>query len=235
MILDFKYMWESIPEILAFAPKTLQLTLGALLFVVPISLLFAFASIKRIRILYPLSRMILSVLRGTPSILQLFIFYTVIPQITASIAIRLNPEANVADSGNLNIWYAYLALAISILATMTEAFRSSIESVGKGQLEACQSVGLTEWQAYVQVILPQAFVTAVPLLGNSLVRLIKNTSLAFALSVIEMTGRAKVISAKSLHYFETYLGLFWAYLIVIGIVEILLTLLESKTSKLKKY
>lgn len=232
MKIEWNYIWGAVLEISKYIPVTFRLTVGALFFAIPVSLLFAFASIKKIPVLYQISKVCLSVLRGTPAILQLFIFYTILPKLLANLFEDLGLGINVY--GIDNSWYAYITLAITIITYLTEAFRSSIEGIGKGQYEAAVSVGMTELQAYKRIILPQALVVAIPMLGNTLVKLVKNTSLAFALSVVEVTGATKILAAKNLRYFESYLALMFVYLIVIGILELIILFVESRIRKKQK-
>ena len=113
-------------------------------------------------------------------------------------------------------------------AYMSETFRAAILSVEKGQMEAAISVGMTKWQAMKRIVLPQAFVIALPNFGNSFIGLIKDTSLAFVVSIVELMGKAKIVGAQGLNFFEVYIVVALIYWGVCIIVEKLLAILEKK-------
>jgi len=112
-------------------------------------------------------------------------------------------------------------------------FRSALSTVDKGQLEAAHSVGLTTFQAYCRIIIPQALVVAMPNITSTIVNLIKATSLGYALSLSEITLKAKVAANVGYNYIEAYLDIFIVYLILCSIVEYLLKRYEKYLSKYK--
>ena len=101
--------------------------------------------------------------------------------------------------------YAFTAFSLNSAAYMSETFRSALGAVDKGQLEACYSIHMTTFQALRRVILPQAFVIALPPLGNSLLSLVKDTSLAFSISIIDLMAGAKIVASRSFRFFEIYI------------------------------
>ena len=94
-------------------------------------------------------------------------------------------------------------------------------------MEAAISIGMSKWQAMRRIILPQAFVTALPNLGNSFISLIKDTSLAFVVSIVELMGKAKIVGAAGLNFFEVYIVVALIYWIVCIVMEGLLMSLEK--------
>lgn len=231
MKLDWEFMWESFPDILSYLPVTLKIACGALLVAFPFALLFAFILLKKVPVLYRIVQMYLSLLRGTPIILQIFVIYNLTPSL---LQYYFNSAGLDIDVFSLdNCWYAYLALSLSATAFLTEAFRSAISTIDKGQLEAAYMVGLSGPAAYKRIILPQALGVALPIIGNTIVDTIKATSLAFAMSVTEVTGRAKILGGMSLNYFEAYLDIFFVYIILICTVEFGLKWLEKHIVRYK--
>ena len=220
MRLDVGFMMESFPDILSYLPITLQLTLGALLIAFPVAGLFTFILLKKIKVLYQVVQVYLSLIRGTPVILQIFVIYNMAPSLLQQYFRSVGSDINVFELDNK--WYAYLALSLSATAFLTEAFRSAINTVDKGQLEAAYTVGMNGFHAYQRIILPQALGAALPVASNAIVDTIKATSLAFAMSVTEVTGRAKILGGMSLRYFEAYLDIFFVYIILVCIVEFVL-------------
>ena len=97
-----------------------------------------------------------------------------------------------------------------------------------GQTEAALSVGMTKWQATKRIVLPQAIVAAFPNFGNTFISLIKDSSLAFIVSVIELMGQAKIIGAQGLNFFEVYIVVALIYWAICIVVEQVLNKLEQK-------
>ena len=95
-------------------------------------------------------------------------------------------------------------------------------------------VGLSKWQVYKEIIIPQAMTVAVPIMGNVIVDVIKSTSLAFTMSVTEVMGSAKIIGGMTTKYLEMYIDAFFVYVIFIFIVEIILKRVEKSLGKYKK-
>ncbi|GIQ65256.1 hypothetical protein PACILC2_38240 [Paenibacillus cisolokensis] len=108
---------------------------------------------------------------------------------------------------------------------MAEIFRAAFISVDKGQMEACITGGMTKVQAYRRIILPQAARNALPATGNIFISLIKETSLAFTLGVVEIFAEAKMQAAESFRFFEAYLAvalIYWGLIIVYSYLQKLL-------------
>ena len=219
-MLDTKTMVDNLIDIAAYLPVTIKLTIGALLIAIPFSILFAAAEIKRIPVITRLVRLYLSIIKGTPVLLQMFMIYALIPFWLNTFFTSTGKNINIYDIDP--IWYGYIAISLSATAFLTEAVRSSILSVDKGQKEAGYMVGLSKWQVYKEIILPQALTVALPIFGNVIVDVIKSTSLAFTMSVTEVMGRAKIIGGMTTRYLEMYIDAFFVYVIFIFFVEIMI-------------
>ena len=115
---------------------------------------------------------------------------------------------------------------------MAESFRAALESVDRGQIEACYSIGMTKRQAMMRVILPQAFVVAVPSIGNHFIGIIKGTALGFTVGLADVMGTAKMEAALSLRFFEAYLCVTVVYLVIVLAVEFVLRLIERRLATL---
>ena len=123
-----------------------------------------------------------------------------------------------------------VALGLNQAAFDSETIRSAIQSVDKGQIEAAKSMGMTGLQVLRRITLPQAITVALLPLGNSLIALIKGTSLAFTCSVVEITAAAKITAGKSYRYFEAYCSIAIIYWVITFVLERILVLIEKKTS-----
>ncbi len=156
---------------------------------------------------------------------QLLVAYYGIPIFLKGINESIGTNFNVMGiSANV---FAVAALSLNSGAFMSETIRSAILSVEAGQLEACYSVNMTTMQAMRRVVLPQAFAVALPPLGNSLISLLKETSLIFNISVIEMMAAAKIVGARSFRFFEVYIVVALIYWVCCFILERILILMEK--------
>ena len=223
---DIKAMWTALPDLIRFIPITIQLTVGALLIAFPLSILFAKILLGENVFWKGIVKLFLSVIRGTPVLLQMFVICSLLPFVLGKIFEKLQLNINIYDVDNK--WYAYVALSLSSIAFFTEALRSSIAAVPKGQAEAGMMVGLTKRQVFRRIIFPQALATAIPVMGNIVVDLVKTTSLAFTMSVTELMGEAKIMGGMNTRYLEMFLDVFIIYLFLIGTIELLFKKLEKR-------
>jgi polar amino acid transport system permease protein len=123
---------------------------------------------------------------------------------------------------------AVLAMAICYGAYMGEIYRAGIESIPKGQMEAARSLGMSHSQAMRHVILPQAFKTILPPIGNEFVALLKDSSLVSILAVSDLLRRGREFASESFTYFETYTMVALVYLIITLFLSKLISIMEEK-------
>lgn len=227
-LFDGKLVFTQIPTLLEYLPITIELTLIALIIGWVVGLFIAMIKIKKIPVLSQLSTLFVSIVRGTPVIVQLYLTYFGIP-----IALKYFNYYN-GTSYNVNavppILFAIIALGLNQSAFDSETIRAAIQSVDKGQVEAAKSLGMTGKQILRRVLLPQAVTVALPSLGNSLIGLIKGTSLAFTCSVVEMTARGKIIAGNNYRYFEVYCSLAIIYWLLTILIEWTFKVIEKKMS-----
>lgn len=227
-IFDWQLVFTEIPDLLKYLPVTLKLTAIALLIGWIIGLFIAIVKIHSIPVLKQLCTLFVTVIRGTPIIVQLYLTYFGIP-----IALKYYNYYN-DTSFNVNgippILFAIVALGLNQSAFDSETIRAAIQSVEKGQIEAAKAMGMSGFQIFCRVLFPQAVTVALPSLGNSLISLVKGTSLAFTCSVVEMTAQGKILAGNSYRYFEVYCSLALIYLVLTIVIERLFTFLEKKMS-----
>lgn len=123
------------------------------------------------------------------------------------------------------ILYAIAALALSQAALNAVTIQASLQAVNKGEIEAAAALGMTGSQRMMRIIIPEAIELAIPSLGNTLIGLIKGTSLAFSCSVIEMAAQGKIVAARDYRYFESYVALAVIYWFVTIVVEQIIRLI----------
>ena len=212
MNFDIGYMVDIFPRILEYLPIVLYMGTLSFILAVIVGLVFAVIINAKVPVLYHLLKVIISYFRGVPTLIQIFIFYFGLPQLIPSL------------SSMQAITAVIIALSIKNAAYLSEVFRSAFLAVDKGQFEACEAVNMTKWQGLRTVILPQVFRVAIPATGNYYIMMIKETSLAFTIGVVDMLARAKLESAVTYKFLEAYLAvglIYWA-------ITVVLTFLQSK-------
>ena len=227
-LFDGALVFKQIPNLLKYLPTTLYLTFIALVIGLSIGLLIAVIRINKVPVLNQLSIGFVSLMRGTPIIVQLYITYFGIPIALKYFNYYHGTDYDInAIPGSV---FAMVALGLNQAAFDSETIRSAIQSVDKGQIEAAKSLGMTGFQVLRRITLPQAITVALLPLGNSLIALIKGTSLAFTCSVVEITAAAKITAGKSYRYFEAYCSIAIIYWVITFLLERILVLIEKKTS-----
>ncbi|MFC5590573.1 amino acid ABC transporter permease [Sporosarcina soli] len=219
MNFEVQYFLEVFPSLIKYIPLTIGLAVLSMILAIMMGLIIALITNKRIPVIYQLLNIILSFFRGTPMLVLLFLIYYGLPQ--------LFPSFSVINS----ITAAIIGLSVKNAAYLSEIFRAALKSVDEGQLEACLSVGMTRVQSLFRIILPQAIRNAIPATGNIFIGVIKETSLAFTLGVVELFAQGKMMASASLRYFETYLAvaiIYWALTIIYSNLQ---ELMERKMSK----
>lgn len=216
-IFDAKLVLTQIPALLRYLPITLEITALSMVFGLILGLMIAIVKIKRIPVLYRISAIFVSFMRGTPIIVQLYITFYGIPILLRYINFYQGTNFNVNNVPP--ILFVMLAFTLNEAAYNSESIRAAIQSVDKGQLEAANSLGMTYAQMLRRIIVPEAFAVALPTLGNSLIGLMKGTSLAFVCAVVEMTAQGKILAGYNYRFFEVYLSLAIIYWILTIIIE----------------
>ncbi|MEF2248404.1 MULTISPECIES: amino acid ABC transporter permease [unclassified Paenibacillus] len=203
-------MVDIFPRILEYLPIVLYMGTLSFVLAVIVGLIFAVIINAKVPVLYQLLLVIISYFRGVPTLIQIFIFYFGLPQLFPSL------------SSMQAITAVIIALSIKNAAYLSEVFRSAFLAVDKGQFEACEAVNMTKWQGLRTVILPQVFRVAIPATGNYYIMMIKETSLAFTIGVVDMLARAKLESAVTYKFLEAYLAvglIYWAITVVLAFLQ----------------
>lgn len=226
MQLDFSYLIRTFWLCVKAVPVTLEITIVSLLLAIIPALFIALARIYHVKVIEQLCSIFVSFIRGTPIVLQILIVYSIMPSLLNSFVKSAGWAFNVFEMNP--VIYAFVVFGINSSASLSEVFRSAISSVNRGQLEAALSIGETHFQAFRRVVLPQAAVSALPNLCSTTVILIKNTSLAFMMTVREITGIAKIEAAYGYNYVESYIDIFIIYIAVCLLVELIFRKIERR-------
>jgi len=194
------------PMLKKLATATIPLTIISFAIGLVLAVSAALGRISGNLVLSGIARAYVSIIRGTPLLVQLFIIFLGFPRI----GITLSPWTS-----------AILALSLNVGGYAAEVVRSAILSVPKGQFEAASTVGMGYWQTYRRIIFPQAARTAVPPLSNTLISLLKDTSLLAVVTVTELTRQAQFGAANSGAYLPLYtLAAFYYWVVCVGLSSV---------------
>jgi His/Glu/Gln/Arg/opine family amino acid ABC transporter permease subunit len=169
--------------------KTIPLTIISFVIGLVIALVVALARLSSNVIVSNIARFYISVIRGTPLLVQLFIVFFALPEL----GIRIDPFPA-----------AVIAFSLNVGGYAAEIIRGAIQSIPKGQWEAAETIGLDYVNSLRRIILPQATRVAVPPLSNTLISLVKDTSLASTILVTELLRQAQIIAAPTFEFFALY-------------------------------
>jgi polar amino acid transport system permease protein len=205
-------------EIFLFLPDGIQVTFKVTLMSIALSLVVGLiAGLGRIssnRLINGVASLYVEVIRGIPLLVQLFYIYYALGRF-----IKLE-----------DITCAVISMSICYGAYIAEIFRAGINAVPEGQTEAARSLGMTHYQTMRYVILPQAFKTILPPVGNECVALLKDSSLVSILAVADLLRRGREFASQSFNYFEAYTMVALIYLVITLILSKLVGLMEDRLS-----
>lgn len=195
---------------------SLTLAIVSFFFGLIIAVLTALARLSGIKPLVGIARFYVSLIRGTPLLVQLYIIFYGLP----SVGIMIDPFPS-----------AIIGFSLSVGAYSSEVVRAAILSIHKGQWEAAYSLGMTYWQALRRVVLPQAARVSVPPLSNSFISLVKDTSLAAAILVSEMFRKAQEIVASTYEPLLVYAEAALIYWMICFVLSFLQDRIEHKLDR----
>lgn len=219
MNFDIKYFLNSFPDLLKYIHYTLFMAVVSTIIGLVIATILAPIKMLKIKGVSQVIGVYISFFRGTPLLVQLFVFYYGLPQLIKPLKSVTPLEAMI------------FGLSLCGSAYMAEIIRGAIDSVEKGQMEAALSVGMTKFQAFIRIIYPQALKVAVPGIGNQFVDLLKSSSLAFVLGLTEILARAQANAASSFKLMESYLSLAIIYWVTVEIFNFIQRIIEKRISR----
>ena len=227
--LDWNYIFTSLPQILKYAPVTLLIAVIAMFCGLIIGLITALIKIYKVPVLKRIASVYVSFVRGTPLLVQMYLSYYGIPKLLSYMNNSFGWQVNVG--GMPAIFFVYITFSVNVGAYLSETIRSAILAIDKGQLEAAYSVGMSRFQGMYRIVFPQAIVVALPNFSNTFISLLKDTSLAFIIAVVEILGSAKIIGARRLRFFEVYIAAALIYWVICLAVERGTLVLERRVRK----
>lgn len=220
-------MVQALPDLLSYLDVTVVLTVIAEAAALVLGCLVAMLRVRNVKVLKNLCAVYVSFIRGTPFLVQLYLICFGLP--------RVMEAAGARDMRAVPILlFVFLVMVLHSGAYIAEILRGSIESIDKGQMEACCSIGMTTFQAYRRIILPQAFKLAIPALSNEVISTLKNTSLVFNVGVVDMMSKAELMASYSYRSLELYLDVGLIYIVLCFICYGLTSFFERSTQSVKK-
>ncbi len=212
------------PQILSKLPVTLNIVLWSLALGLLLALVIAAIRIFKVPVLNQLSSVFISFTRGTPQIVQVFLVFYGLPALLSPLFSPLGVNLNHVDA----TVFVIITFALAASASLAVMFVGAYQAVDKGQVEAALSIGMMPSQLFRRVIVPQALVIAIPEFGNNTVALLKGTSVAFTVGVIDMLGIVSSIGARTYHFLEGYVGAAIIYLVLCLLLGRIFALLERR-------
>jgi polar amino acid transport system permease protein len=206
-------------DIMLFLPdgilKTFEVTLMSIACALVVGLIAGLGRISRVTILNRIATIYVEVIRGIPLLVQIFYIYYALGKII-----------QVPD-----IFAAVIAMTICYGAYLGEIFRSGIQSIHKGQMEAAIALGLTRAQSLRRIILPQTVRVVIPPLGNEFIALLKDSSLVSILAVSDLLRRGREYASKTFDYFEAFTVVALAYLVLTLFFSRLVAMMEERMNR----
>lgn len=212
-------------KILPFLKVTLTYVAASLLIGIIFGFFLAVAKLGKNRFFKFLAYAYTVILRSIPSVVLIFLVYYGVPAIVKTL---YNADISKAD----RLIFIIITLGLYSIASISEIMRSSYQSVSRGQSEAAVSNGMTEFQAFYRIVLPQAFIVSLPNMGNTVISLLKEGSLGFTIGLVDIMGRAVLLNAEtySNNILEIYLGLAAVYWGISILLEKAFSFLEHRCS-----
>ncbi len=205
MPFNWELVWSSLgPLVTGAIVGTIPLALSSFVIGLALALLVALMRLSKNRLISAAARFYISVIRGTPLLVQLFVIFYGLP----SLGLKLDPWPS-----------AIIAFSLNVGGYAAEVIRAAILSVPKGQWEAGHTIGMSRGRALVRIILPQAARVSVPPLSNTFISLVKDTSLASLILVTELFRNAQQIAAFSQEFMTLYLEaalVYWVICLVLA-------------------
>lgn len=221
-----KFVLDVIPELLPFLSITLIVITITIFISSLLGILLTWARMKKGSIAGILANGYIDILRCTPAIVLLFLVYYGLPKLMMGLF-------GVNINGFHKAFFVIVTFSLIFAASMSEVMRSAYDAIDHGQYEAAVSIGLSGFQAFYRIMLPQMVVVALPNFANALVSLMKESSLAYTIGLIDLMGKGTLIISKNYgaYALETYLALTFIFWILILLIEKIFSGMERSLSK----
>src|ERR1700729_3796909 len=201
---DWNVVWYAAPYLAQGAVVTLELSAWGMVFGTIVGVIAGLLSLSEVGVLRAVVRSYVYFVRGTPALVQVFLVYFALPQAGLELSA---------------FWSGVVALAFNSGGFIAEIVRSGLQSIEPGQTEAAKSIGMTNRQSVLFILLPQSLRRITPPLTNEVITLVKSSSLLSVISISELTRSAQLIIAERFVPFELYAALAVYYLVIISVLS----------------
>jgi His/Glu/Gln/Arg/opine family amino acid ABC transporter permease subunit len=201
---DWGAVWYAVPYMLKGTVVTLEISICAMVLASLVGLAMGLVSASNMAVPRAIVRAYVYFVRGTPALVQIFLVYFALPRIGFELS---------------SFWSGVVALAFNSAGFIAEIMRAGLQSIDSGQTEAALSIGMTDRQSILFILLPQSLRRVTPPLTNELITLVKSSSLLSVISITELTRSAQLIIAERFVPFELYAVLALYYLAIISVLS----------------
>ncbi len=210
---------EATPMILSGLKVTVLISVVSLAIGMAVGLISCLFGLSKSKVLRSISAVYVWLIRGTPMIVQAFIVYYGVPMMIRPVS----PNFIISE-----FMAGVITLSLNAGAYLSEIFRSGIQAVDVGQVEAARSLGIPASRTMARIVLPQAFKITIPSIVNQFIITVKDTSILSVIALEEICNQAKQYSASTYIYFETYIFVGICYLVVISALMVVSKFVEKK-------
>lgn len=236
--MNLQVVWDNMDRLMDGAAVTAQITATSLAIGLALAILLAGMRVSSFKLILWPAYAFIFYFRGTPLLVQLFLIYhgsgQFRPELQDMVIWSYTDEEG--DLININVWSyfrdawfcAALTLTLNTAAYTAEIFRGALQSVPKGQIEAARAAGMSGILLMRRILMPQAFRIALPAYGNEVVFLLQATSLVSTITILDLTGTAQRIIAKTFAVYEVYIAIAIFYLIMSYALILLFKQLERR-------
>ena len=230
--MDLDYIAKTFLETLKGVPTTLIIMIVAMVLSFLPALFLALGQIYKVKGVRTFSLVYLAFIRATPPILLILFFYSLFPSLLNQFLKSIGSDVDIFK---LNpIYYAFIIYSLMTTGSLSEILRSAILTVDKGQLEAAQAIGLSNSQAYVRILFPQALRSALPNRANLGIKMVKGTSVVLVMTIKDITAIARVEASYGYQYFESYFVIFLQYILICGLIQWGFSIIEKRYIRREK-
>lgn len=208
---DVDFALNSFSKILLMAPTTIYLTIVATIIGFIIAVLIVIVRERKIRVLNPIVATLVSFIRGTPIIVQMYVVYYGLPQL---LLVLKGMGLNTNPNGLPAMTIAIAAYSLNASANISESIRSAYHSVDHRQYEGAVTVGMSPLRAMTRIVIPQLLTNFIPNFSNLFLDLIKDTAMVYNIGIVEIMAEANIVSSIGFKYIETYLDALLIYIVI---------------------
>lgn len=223
--MDFSVVVEYFPRLMQGAWVSLQLVVLSIVLGGAVALPIALARISPVLWIRSLPFAYIFFFRGTPLLVQIFLVYYGASQFEVVRDSFLWPILREP------FWCAIIAFTLNTSAYTAEIFRGAIQAIPAGEVEACKVVGMSKAQMYRRVLLPRAFGIVLPAYGNEIILMLKGSALASTITILDLTGMARTIIARTYTPMEIFLAAGGIYLIISMVVIAIFRQIEKRQNR----